>query len=159
MTYAHERTPTEWHTEYIQQHKHNLTMCRCTQWQLISTIVQSIVKDTLTQCSCTHLITRRFQIWAGYMDDFKIPLCQILTATFYVTSNLCDSNNAYLSTHTVYQYKIQFFHYLGHIGKWIQEITIFMRFCCFKLSKKIETPLNEQLRDAIAKCTLTGLGQ
>ena len=113
MTYAHERTPTEWHTEYIQQHKHNLTMCRCTQWQLISTIVQSIVKDTLTQCSCTHLITRRFQIWAGYMDDFKIPLCQILTATFYVTSNLCDSNNAYLSTHTVYQYKIQFFHYLG----------------------------------------------
>ena len=34
----------------------------------------------------------------------------------------------------------------GHIGKWIQENIIFMRFCCcFKLSKKTEKLLNEQL--------------
>ena len=43
--------------------------------------------------------------------------------------------------------------------KWMQENIIFMRFCCcFKLSKKIEKLLNEQLTLAIAKCTLTGLG-
>ena len=46
----------------------------------------------------------------------------------------------------------------GHIGKWIQENVIFMRFCCcFKLSKKIEKLLNEQPIHAITKCTLTGL--
>ena len=26
MMYTHERTPTEWHTQYIQQHKHNVQM-------------------------------------------------------------------------------------------------------------------------------------
>ena len=46
----------------------------------------------------------------------------------------------------------------GHIGKWIQENIIFMRFCCcFKLSKKTEKLLNGQLTLAIAKCTRTGL--
>ena len=38
----------------------------------------------------------------------------------------------YLSTHTVYRYKIQLFHYLGgmaiNIGKWIMENIIVMRF-------------------------------
>ena len=51
----------------------------------------------------------------------------------------------YLSTHTVYQYKIVFSLFWGgysHLGKWIQENIIFMRFCCFKLSKKIEKLLN-----------------
>ena len=34
----------------------------------------------------------------------------------------------------------------GHIGKWIQENIIFKRFCCcFKLIKKIQKLLNEQL--------------
>ena len=48
----------------------------------------------------------------------------------------------------------------GHTGKWIQENIIFMRFCCcFKLSKKTEKLLNEQLTHIIAKCTLTGLVQ
>ena len=48
----------------------------------------------------------------------------------------------------------------GHIGKWIQENIIFMRFCCcFKLSKKTEKLSNKQLTHAIAKCTLTGLMQ
>ena len=47
----------------------------------------------------------------------------------------------------------------GHIGKWIQENIIFMRFCCFKLSKKIGKLLNEQPTLTIAKCTLTGLVQ
>ena len=43
----------------------------------------------------------------------------------------------------------------GHIGKWIQENTIFMRFCCcFKLRKKSEKLLNEQPTLAITKCTL-----
>ena len=71
----------------------------------------------------------------------------------------------YLSTHTVYQYKILFFSLIilgryGHIGKWIQEIIIFMRFCCcFKLSKKTEKLSNKQPRYAIAKCTLIGLVQ
>ena len=65
---------------------------------------------------------------------------------------------AYLSTHTVYQYKIQFFFLIlrgyGHIGKWTQENIIFMSFCCcFKLSKKIEKLLNEQRTHAITKCT------
>ena len=46
-----------------------------------------------------------------------------------------------------------------YIGKWIQEKIIFMRFCCFKLSKKVEKLLNEQPTLAIAKCTLTGLVQ
>ena len=66
----------------------------------------------------------------------------------------------YLSTHAVYQHKIQLFHYFGgygHTGKWIQENIIFMRFCwCFQLSKKIEKLSNEQLTQATAKCTLTG---
>ena len=36
--------------------------------------------------------------------------------------------------------------------------TVFMRFCYgFKMSKKIEKLLNEQLTHTIAKCTLTGL--
>ena len=48
----------------------------------------------------------------------------------------------------------------GHIGKCVQENTIFTRFCCcFKLSKKIEKLSNEQPTHAIAKCTLTGLVQ
>ena len=34
---------------------------------------------------------------------------------------------------------------------------IFMRFCCFKLSKKIGKLSNEQPTHNIAKCTLTGL--
>ena len=44
----------------------------------------------------------------------------------------------------------------GLTGKWIQKIIIFVRFSCFKLSKKIEKLSNEQLTHAIAKCTLTG---
>ena len=48
----------------------------------------------------------------------------------------------YLSTHTVYQYKIQFLLDLGGIWPSRKIDTgniIFMRFCCcFKLSKKIE---------------------
>ena len=72
--------------------------------------------------------------------------------------------HTYLSTHTVYQYKIQFFfNYFrgyGHIGKWIQENIIFLRFCCcFKLSKNTEKLLNKQPTLASAKCTLTGLVQ
>ena len=72
----------------------------------------------------------------------------------------------YLSTHipinpyTVYQYKILSFFWGGggvHIGKWIQENIIFMRFCCFKLSQKIQKLSNEQPTHAIAKWTLTGL--
>ena len=47
----------------------------------------------------------------------------------------------------------------GHIGKWIQENIIFMRSCCFKLSKKIEKLSNKETTHAIAKCTLTGLVQ
>ena len=38
----------------------------------------------------------------------------------------------------------------GHIGKWVQENIIFMRFCCcFKLTKKIKKLLNEQLTHTI----------
>ena len=71
---------------------------------------------------------------------------------------------AYLSTHTIYQYKRLFFSIIlggyGHIGKWIQENIIFMRFCCcFKLSKKTEKLLNKQPTYVTAKCTLTGLVQ
>ena len=48
----------------------------------------------------------------------------------------------------------------GHIGKWIQENIIFMRFCwCFKLSEKIEKLLNEEPTHTITKCTLTCLVQ
>ena len=70
---------------------------------------------------------------------------------------------AYLSTHTVHQHKILLFFIIlggyGLSGKWIQENIIFMRFCCFKLSKKIEKLSNEQLMNAIGKCTLAGLVQ
>ena len=47
----------------------------------------------------------------------------------------------------------------GYIGKWIQENIMFMRFCCFKLSKNIEKLSYEQLTHAIANCSLTGLVQ
>ena len=63
------------------------------------------------------------------------------------------------------QYKIHFFSlFWGNMailtGKWIQENVIFVRFCCcFKLSKKIEELSNEQLMNAITKCTLAGLVQ
>ena len=68
------------------------------------------------------------------------------------------------TTHTVYQYKIIskiiIWWGYGHIGKWIQENIIFMRFwCCFKLSKMIEKLSNKQPTHTIAKCTLTGLVQ
>ena len=48
----------------------------------------------------------------------------------------------YVSTHTVYQYKIQSFHYFQGIwpytGKWIQE-NIFMRVCCcFKPAERLK---------------------
>ena len=72
---------------------------------------------------------------------------------------------AYLSTHTVYWCKMSFFSPLfwgdmAILEKWIQENIIFMRFCCcFKLSKKTEKLLNEQLTHIIAKCTRTGLVQ
>ena len=75
---------------------------------------------------------------------------------FLVTlfQKVTDLKNTYLSTHTVYWYKIQLF------SLWIQENIIFMRFCfCFKLSKKIEKLSNMQLTHTIAKCTLTGLVQ
>ena len=70
----------------------------------------------------------------------------------------------YQSTHTVYQYKIHFFHYFGGIwphrkintGKHnFHEILLLF----FKLSKKIEKLSNEQQTHAIAKCTLIGLVQ
>ena len=44
-----------------------------------------------------------------------------------------------------------------YIGKQIQE-NIFMRFCCFKLAKKLKL-LSELLTHTTAKCTLTGLVQ
>ena len=61
---------------------------------------------------------------------------------------------AYLSTQTVYQYKIHLFFSLfwggfGHTGKWIQENIIFMQFC-FKLRKKIEKLLKEQPTHTLA---------
>ena len=76
-----------------------------------------------------------------------------------IKHNCLFTVTAYLSTHTVYWYKIQFLHYFGriwpYIAKWIQGNIIFMRFCCcFKLSKKIEKQLNEQPTHAITKCTL-----
>ena len=41
----------------------------------------------------------------------------------------------------------------GHIGKWIQEDTIFMRVCCcFKWSKKIEKLSNKLLTHAANTC-------
>ena len=72
--------------------------------------------------------------------------------------------NAYLLTHTVYQYKMHFFFIIlggyGHTGKWIQENIIFMRFCCcFILSKKTEKLSKEQLMNAITKSTVAGLVQ
>ena len=85
--------------------------------------------------------------------------------------SLCDCKSlivtvAYLSTHTVYRYKILFFSLsllwggYGHIGKWIQENIIIRQFCCcFKLSKKVEKLSNEQPTQAITKCTLTSLVQ
>ena len=54
---------------------------------------------------------------------------------------------AYLSTHTVYQYKIIFMGGGGGGGGayWKTDTGKhnFMRFCCFKLSTKIEKLLNE----------------
>ena len=50
-----------------------------------------------------------------------------------------EETRAYLSIHTGYSMKYSFFIVLGgygHIEKWIQENIIFMRFYCFKLSKK-----------------------
>ena len=67
---------------------------------------------------------------------------------------------AYLSTHTVYQYKINKNLIIGGgggggdmaIGQLIQENIIFMRFSCwFKLNKKTEKLLNEQTTHTIAK--------
>ena len=73
---------------------------------------------------------------------------------------------AYLSTHTVYQYKtvVVVFNYFGGIwpywkmdtGKHNFHETLFF---CFKLSKKIEKLSNEQPMNAITKCTLAGLVQ
>ena len=67
-------------------------------------------------------------------------------------------NVTYLSTHTVYQFKVRKKNHRGRggygYGKLIQENIIFMRFCdCFKLSKKAEKLLNEQPTHALAKCT------
>ena len=70
-------------------------------------------------------------------------------------------NVTYLSTHTVYQFKVRKKIMgggggggYGYIGKLIQENIIFMRFCdCFKLSKKIEKLLNKQPTHTLAKCT------
>ena len=67
---------------------------------------------------------------------------------------------AHLSTYPVYWYKIKkkiiIFGGYGHIRKWIQESIIIMRFCCcFKLSKKTEKLLNEQLADTGHRQMLT----
>ena len=49
---------------------------------------------------------------------------------------------AYLSTHTVYWYKIHLFFIIlggyGHIGKRIQQNIIFMRFCCLNWAKRLK---------------------
>ena len=75
-------------------------------------------------------------------------------------SCVLNFKNAYLSTSTVYWYKILFFPIIlggyGHNGRRIQENIIFMRFCCFKMSKKIQKLSNEQPTHTTAKCTLTG---
>ena len=71
--------------------------------------------------------------------------------------------HSYLSTHTVYQYKMQFYHYFGGIWPYWKMDTgkhNLMRFCCcFKLSKKIEKLSNEQPMNTIIKFTLAVLVQ
>ena len=70
---------------------------------------------------------------------------------------------AYLSTHTVYQHKIQFLHYFRGIWPYWKMDTGKHHFheilLLFKLSKKTEKLLNEQPVNAITKCTLAGLLQ
>ena len=69
----------------------------------------------------------------------------------------------YLSTYTVYLYKIQFFHYLRGIWPYWKMDTGKHNFheilLLFYTAKKIEKLSNEQPTHAIAKCTLTGLVQ
>ena len=90
----------------------------------------------------------------------SVGLCLVCLCLFMSSaSRLCHSGHTqhsvwvyvwstYLSTHTVYQYKIIKNHYLGGNdlkGKLIQENIIFMRFCCccFKLSKKIKKTVEQ----------------
>ena len=121
------------------------------------------------------LATRMWPLWALFFMLLMLPACMpgessVVQISVLVTLAGCPVLPecrqsplliAYLSTHTVYQYKILFFlHYFGgygRTGKWIQENIIFMRFCCcFKLSKMIEKLSNEQPMKAITKCTLAG---
>ena len=47
----------------------------------------------------------------------------------------------------------------GDMAKLENGYIIFMKCCCFKLSKKIDNLSNKQPMNAIAKCTLAGLVQ
>ena len=69
----------------------------------------------------------------------------------------------YLSTHTVYRYKIKLFHYLGgmaiNIGKWILENITFHEILNWAKRLKNRWTSSQHMPIAIAKCTLTGLVQ
>ena len=129
------------------------------QWLTYSRLIycpQSKRRERLIVASCCVFTTVE-------RHDSRLLLSSLWKRHAILVQSFHNVNLSYLSTHTVCQCKIQFFFLIilggyGHIGKWIQENTIFMRFCCcFKLSKKIEKLSNEQPMNAIIKFTLAVL--
>ena len=105
-------------------------------------------KSSVCEQNCFLIIQRidlelqcqnRSMLWLNEME------CHVVNE--WETFHTSHQKYAYLSTHTVYQYKIHFFHYLGGNGlkgKLIQENIIFMRFCCcFELSEKIKKTVEQ----------------
>ena len=166
-----------------------LNNCRCTQG---SRVIKQKAWESIRTWQDTHapMEVKSLASHTGLQDAFFTPniLLQwpISDCTLHMegTHNLMPSDkrspsvhhchhpqvttiqsqtSAYPSTHTVYQYKIHFFHYFGGIWPYWKMDTgkhNFMRFCCrFKLSKKVEKLSNEQPMKAITKCTLAGLVQ
>ena len=130
----------------------------------------------LTTCNCpsfnlpvqslhflTFLDVVSFDVSSSFLHD-HVDVCVCPPLLLHTGSPLHSGKVSYLSTHRVYQYKIQFLIILGGYGHnyWKMDTGRYHFheiWCCFKLSKKIEKLLNEQPALTIAKCTLTGLVQ
>ena len=125
------------------------------------------ILESLYQCVCLSVLWPEHIFWSAQPFVTKLGM---VVHHHELSGVSCEKQTqhrvadiTYLSTHTVYQYKIKkFSHYFGGIWPYWKMDTgkhNLYEIFCFKLSKKTEKLLNEQLTHAISKCSLTGLVQ
>ena len=121
-------------------------------WSLCALLLVSILSSAEPLCPSTCEYTELCAAFVPFYLWVYWALWSLLQRNSLTLTHTCQPTQ-------FTSIKYCFFIILGrysHTGKWIQENIIFMRFCCFKLSKKIEKLSNEQPMNTITKRTLAG---